>query len=112
MFHMLHHFISNHITWSAYGLVFTGCEIHTFDPFWNKTQAYPVKKSTYHLLGVASNPENRIVKGREYQMMTLPSIIKMLGHEHKVIDILKIDIEGMSIYNDLTISQCFDHLPY
>ena len=71
-----------------------GCEIHTFDPFWNKTQAYPVKKATYHLLGVASNPENRLVKGKEYQMMTLPSIVKLLGHMDKVIDILKIDIEG------------------
>ena len=53
-----------------------------------------MKKSTYHLIGVASNPENRLMKGREYQMMTLPSIVKMLGHEGKVIDILKIDIEG------------------
>ena len=53
-----------------------------------------MKKATYHLLGVASNPESRLVKGKEYPMMTLPSIIKMLGHTGRVIDILKIDIEG------------------
>ena len=70
------------------------CEIHTFDPFWNKTSAYPTKNAKYHLIGVAANPEYRVIRGKEYRMMTLPSIVKMLGHEGRIIDILKIDIEG------------------
>jgi hypothetical protein len=86
-----------------------GCEIHTFDPFWNKTQAYPTKNAEYHLIGVAANPDpHRLVKGKEYMMMTLPSIVKMLKHDDRVIDILKIDIEGEEY--DLLRPSLFDAL--
>lgn len=80
------------------------CEIHTFDP---SRSVEGVKIPTgvhFHLTGlsgknfVRSSPETWRAVNKDsppnWNMQTLSSIRKTLNHTHRVIDVLKIDIEG------------------
>ncbi|XP_045216121.1 probable methyltransferase-like protein 24 isoform X2 [Mercenaria mercenaria] len=68
------------------------CEIHTFDP------SQPLRKDikipsgvNFHLIGIA---DTDFTNDDGWEMQTLSSIMRKLGHSRKTIDILKIDIEG------------------
>lgn len=89
-----------------------GCEVHSFDPSMNITDHKRSTKVIFHKWGIAGfdkggfNSGTVIYKGKPPEHMTkkekltnwtvrtLKSIKDMLGHHHKLIDVLKIDIEG------------------
>ena len=49
---------------------------------------------TFHAIGLGGADQNFEFKGKSYKGLTLQSIMRELGHEGRVIDVLKIDIEG------------------
>lgn len=68
-----------------------GCEVHTFDPSADsKRKAMPYELH-FHMIGLASKD---YINNQNWKMQTLSTIMTNLHHEGKVIDILKIDIEG------------------
>ncbi|XP_059146513.1 uncharacterized protein LOC131934455 isoform X2 [Physella acuta] len=79
-----------------------GCEVHSFDPSMNQSDHKRDINSTFHNLGLSNtNTDGFIARKDSYvtskqvwKMRTLKSVKKMLGHEKRVIDVLKIDIEG------------------
>lgn len=63
----------------------TGCEIHTFDHTIGPWFERPVIRNwTFHFYGV----------GIGKKLKTLLKVVKLLGHENRTIDILKIDCEN------------------
>ncbi|XP_045165893.2 probable methyltransferase-like protein 24 [Mercenaria mercenaria] len=67
------------------------CEIHTFDPTKSiKSNSIP-NGINFHLFGL-SDTNSTNTKG--WRMQTLSGIRKHLNHTERVLDILKIDIEG------------------
>ncbi|XP_046585221.1 probable methyltransferase-like protein 24 [Haliotis rubra] len=79
-----------------------GCETHSFDPSvkWNDHIHKGVVH--FHKLGIGAEDTDSykpargmyVKEDQTWKMRTLPSIMKMLGHEGKVIDVLKVDVEG------------------
>mmetsp|Transcript_53479 Transcript_53479/g.130654 ORF Transcript_53479/g.130654 Transcript_53479/m.130654 type:complete len:743 (+) Transcript_53479:213-2441(+) len=61
-----------------------GCEIHVFDPFVEDPQ--PPDYVFFHAVGLGGADAGKLMK--------LSTIVKELGHADRVIDILKVDIEG------------------
>ena len=74
------------------------CEIHVFDHTVLEPKTKPTKVQ-YHSWGLTSS------KLVEKNMKTLQSIVRELGHENRVIDVLKIDCEGCEWE---TFSEWFD----
>lgn len=70
-----------------------GCEIHTFDPTVAKEKVDAVKPEyvNYHYYGLGRDSSNVPQVGQVHNITT---VLQMLGHTDRVIDILKIDIEG------------------
>lgn len=69
------------------------CEVHSFDPSTGKTDHMHSKNVYFHNVGL-SNKNNMIkVKGVNWRMRTLKTILVENGHAQETIDILKIDIE-------------------
>eukprot|EP01052_Picozoa_sp_SAG31_P010922 SAG31_NODE_608_length_13576_cov_23.757290_2_plen_324_part_00 len=84
-----------------------GCEVHVFDP---TISAFPGSEDerrlrdahpsiSIHLLGLANRaqePNKKCAKHRlcAYSLATFDHIRRRLGHEHRRIDIVKMDIEG------------------
>lgn len=67
------------------------CEIHTFDPSQPIADHYIPSILTFHLIGLdGRNTTNKL----GWKMLTLSGIRHFLNHTNRVIDILKIDIEG------------------
>lgn len=74
-----------------------GCEIHTFDPFWNVTDDWPKSKAFYHNIGASYKAEYRDISKINFRtdkpsplpFMTIPEIVKLLGHEGRTIDLFK-----------------------
>lgn len=70
-----------------------GCEVHSFDP----TIDYPEgpreghPSITFHHIGIGRNNHTNVYGWRIH---TLDQIVKMLGHEGRTINYLKIDAEG------------------
>jgi hypothetical protein len=81
-----------------------GCEIHIFDPGnFDRGANNTDKGMVYHKWGLTSSYEktgNDLVTKRRNGMVThsFPEIQKLLGHEGRTIDILKIDCEGCEWY--------------
>ena len=79
-----------------------GCEVHSFDPSMNTSSHRRSANVMFHNIGLgnfnsdAFDPRQDIyVKdNQKWKMRTLKSVVQMLGHENRVIDVLKIDIEG------------------
>lgn len=64
-----------------------GCEVHTFDH--TVSEGFrPTPGITFHRTGLAAADDDA------RNLSTLPTIRRRLGHAHREIDILKIDIEG------------------
>jgi hypothetical protein len=81
-----------------------GCEIHIFDPGnFDRGVNNTSKGMMYHKWGLTSSYEktaNDLVTKRGNGIVThsFPEIQKLLGHEGRTIDILKIDCEGCEWY--------------
>lgn len=75
-----------------------GCEIHTFDPF-TLGVAPPIESIHTHPWGLAMSdyetPPLPWWNNEQKVMRSLESIVNSLGHKHKEIDILKVDIDGV-----------------
>lgn len=77
------------------------CEIHVFDPAsaWERPGDKENKNIHYHAWGIVSSYDNMsksVVwpKGRGGGFKTFQETLKELGHQHRIMDILKIDCEG------------------
>ncbi|XP_053405632.1 probable methyltransferase-like protein 24 [Mercenaria mercenaria] len=80
------------------------CEIHTFDPSRALNGVTIPTGVNFHLIGLSGNnfvrsePDNwrtlQKYNTKTWNMQTLSSIRKSLNHTNRIIDILKIDIEG------------------
>ncbi|XP_060595523.1 probable methyltransferase-like protein 24 [Ruditapes philippinarum] len=69
-----------------------GCEVHTFDPSREITSKVKIPSEiNYHLVGLYDS--NTIIKDG-WKVNNLSNIRKELHHERRVVDILKIDVEG------------------
>lgn len=78
------------------------CELHTFDPTGNWTTIAAGKNidSSYHMWGLARQSDGKLAR-------SMRDVVQLLGHERRLIDVLKIDCEGCewgafeSIWKDL-----------
>lgn len=76
------------------------CEIHIFDPAkaWERKDDIPNKNIHYHAWGLKSTYDDSksVVwpKGYGGSYKTFPETLDFLGHNNRIIDILKIDCEG------------------
>uniref|UniRef100_A0A2C9M419 Methyltransferase domain-containing protein n=1 Tax=Biomphalaria glabrata TaxID=6526 RepID=A0A2C9M419_BIOGL len=79
-----------------------GCEVHSFDPSMGVETHKRANNSTFHNIGISHSNndsfaprQDKFVKTPQvWKMRTLQTLMKELGHEEKVIDVLKLDIEG------------------
>lgn len=75
------------------------CEIHIFDPFnmgpYMSTDHLPNHPEVFlHPIGLTEKSHNFTLNNRTVVMKSLDDIIVSLGHVGRVIDLLKVDIEG------------------
>ncbi|GAB1603511.1 methyltransferase-like protein 24 [Argonauta hians] len=66
-----------------------GCEVHSFDPFVNKTVVPNIRSLNFHSIGIID--ESRTVDGQHF--MSLTDIRKYLNHSMRSLTILKMDVE-------------------
>ncbi|XP_046345078.2 probable methyltransferase-like protein 24 [Haliotis rufescens] len=79
-----------------------GCDTHSFDPSVKWDDHIHKGVVNFHKLGIGAEDTDTykpargmyVKEDQTWKMRTLPSIMKMLGHEGKVIDVLKVDVEG------------------
>ncbi|XP_046560362.1 probable methyltransferase-like protein 24 [Haliotis rubra] len=79
-----------------------GCEVHSFDPSMHKEDHRRSDRVTFHAMGLSGVDSDTFearkdmyVKNTQlWKIRTLKTIMKELGHEHRVLDVLKIDVEG------------------
>lgn len=94
----------------------TQCEVHIFDPTVNiKDKRYSRLPKQVHIHDIGLGPTDGKLKflEKEYDSMTLQSIMKMLGH--KRINVLKIDIDGgehqiLDVFSSPTMASAVDEL--
>ncbi|KAK2711065.1 hypothetical protein QYM36_012288 [Artemia franciscana] len=67
-----------------------GCEVHGFDPSIDEPVQTGGKKFIFHKIGLQGKDE---VNGNGWQLMSFKSIVELLGHENRIIDVVKMDIE-------------------
>ncbi|XP_065563194.1 uncharacterized protein LOC136029074 isoform X2 [Artemia franciscana] len=67
-----------------------GCEVYGFDPSIIEPKQTGVRKFIFYKIGLQGKDE---VNKRGWEMKSLRSIMKLLGHENRIIDVLKMDIE-------------------
>lgn len=76
-----------------------GCEIHTFDPTGNTSQFVSLAEQAgveFHSVGLSGTRgvmENSVTN-LSVPLLPFTDIVDLLGHNHKHIDILKVDCEG------------------
>ncbi|XP_045215817.1 probable methyltransferase-like protein 24 isoform X1 [Mercenaria mercenaria] len=99
-----------------------GCEIHTFDPSLSIEHARIPVFVNYHLIGlsgrdfVQTEPEvwrhHDLPLRKTWKMQRLSSIQKSLSHADKLIDIMKIDIEGWEwdVLSDILQTGAFNNV--
>lgn len=68
-----------------------GCEVHSFDPTIDYPEGKRSPSITFHHIGIGRNNHTNVYGWRIH---TLDQIVKMLGHEGRTINYLKIDAEG------------------
>ncbi|XP_063419330.1 probable methyltransferase-like protein 24 [Mytilus trossulus] len=81
-----------------------GCEVHSFDPSMGNTTKH-IRKSEvhFHPIGIGGKSNDAIIPRMDqytkkhpkktWKVRTLRQIMESLGHEDRILDILKIDIE-------------------
>ncbi|XP_065558217.1 probable methyltransferase-like protein 24 [Artemia franciscana] len=67
-----------------------GCEVHGFDPSIDVPKQTEERQFIFHKIGLQGKDE---VNANGWQMKTLRSIMKLLGHENRILDFIKLDIE-------------------
>ncbi|XP_059152308.1 uncharacterized protein LOC131938318 [Physella acuta] len=83
-------------------MVDQGCEVHSFDPSMNQSDHKRGRNNTFHNLGLSNTNTDAFLPRRDgyvqdnqvWRIRTLKAIKQMLGHDQRVIDVLKIDVEG------------------
>ncbi|XP_067667585.1 uncharacterized protein [Haliotis asinina] len=78
-----------------------GCEVHSFDPSIGKKPFDRSKNVHFHDLGLSGNDSDTYVPTKDIYVKTtttwkirrLKTIMEMLGHTNRHLDVLKIDIE-------------------
>ncbi|KAI9562582.1 hypothetical protein GHT06_010037 [Daphnia sinensis] len=72
-----------------------GCRVYAFDPSMNRTRHDHTSKIHFYDLGLSDRDEQRVDdQEKNWTMKSLDSIYhNLLGHQGKIIDYLKIDIE-------------------
>lgn len=68
-----------------------GCEVHSFDPSIGKKDHLHSPNVTFHDVGLWGCD---IVNRHGWKLERLSTIRKRLGHEMRIIDVLKVDVEG------------------
>lgn len=68
-----------------------GCDVFAFDPSMNKSTSKFSEHIWFYKWGLAGEDT---VNNQGWQLKTLSTIRKELGHTNKTIDLLKIDVEG------------------
>ena len=68
-----------------------GCNVYSFDPSMNKENHQHSEKVWFYNVGIAGKD---YMNDRKWDLRTLASIMEMLGHKNKKIDILKMDVES------------------
>ncbi|XP_054716928.1 probable methyltransferase-like protein 24 [Uloborus diversus] len=73
-----------------------GCQVFTFDPSMKLDNHQHKPNIWFYRLGISNFNEDRFLLKQmmTWRMRTLDSIMDMLGHQNKTIDVLKLDIEG------------------
>ncbi|CAG5125761.1 unnamed protein product, partial [Candidula unifasciata] len=78
-----------------------GCEVHMFDPSM-KEKDHMRGTAAFHNMGISSYNTDAFLPRRDdyvkdnqtWKMRTVKTIMKELGHENRVIDVFKMDVEG------------------
>jgi hypothetical protein len=68
-----------------------GCEVHSFDPSIGLPDHIHPPNVNFHNIGLWGDD---IVNAKNWTLKRLSSIRRLLGHEKRIIDVLKIDVEG------------------
>jgi len=82
-----------------------GCEVHAFDPSMNQSDHKRPSGVTFHKMGLSDadtdsyepRSDGYVNNARHtvrWRMRTLGSVMNMLGHSGKILDVLKLDIEA------------------
>ncbi|XP_013392292.1 methyltransferase-like protein 24 [Lingula anatina] len=77
-----------------------GCQVHSFDPSMvEKTDFSRSKNIRFHPIGIAGTNgfvERKLKRGKRenWRMATLGTILQLYGHENKILDYLKMDVEA------------------
>ena len=69
-----------------------GCEVYSFDPSIEDAQEKFDHSPKVHFYKIGLGPKNT-TNDKGWKIMNLESIRNMLGHNNRIIDYLKIDIE-------------------
>ncbi|XP_046381001.1 probable methyltransferase-like protein 24 [Haliotis rufescens] len=78
-----------------------GCEVHSFDPSIGKKSFDRSKNIHFHDIGLGARDNDTFVptkdiyvkKATTWKIRRLKTLMEMLGHTHRHLDILKIDVE-------------------
>ena len=71
---------------------FMGCETHTFDPTLN-SPFVGEKYATFHPWGLGNDGAFMVEGEHNWTAMSMESIVHELGHQHRTINVMKIDCE-------------------
>ncbi|KAK3084443.1 hypothetical protein FSP39_013601 [Pinctada imbricata] len=69
-----------------------GCEVHAFDPSMNLTE-FKRSHLKFYKIGIGEANKEITFQGTIWKLNTLKTILEMLNHTNRRIDILKMDIE-------------------
>ena len=84
------------------------CEIHTFDI--KDFTKWVAPHSNFHQWGIGTSAQEEKNGNLPFVFHTLKNTVQRLGHKHRVIDIFKIDCEGVS--HPSSVTQTFPQLSF
>ncbi|XP_067662378.1 probable methyltransferase-like protein 24 [Haliotis asinina] len=68
------------------------CQVLSFDPSMNRSSYQRSPLVHFYDLGIAES--DRVVKGKGWQLRSLSSLKRQFNHTERIIDVLKMDVEG------------------